>query len=253
MKNTIMSFIKDYIFIILGGLCIVIIGIIYIIYRGQGRDGRFIVPSDVIYNSALTGEYAEPDTAEASAHISPPPMPMVTETAPVMDIVPIIDETLVHEAQKIVIHIVGEVNNPGVFELVEGSRVNDVLQMAGGATEYADLARINLAALLHDAMQIIVPGVGDDDFDVFIFDTTVYEETGNVTVISGVSSGLVNINTATLAELQTLPGIGPVLAGNIIEFRESHGGFTSVDELINVARIGVATLDRIRDLVTAVR
>jgi len=242
MKNTILNFFKNHIFIILGGLCIVVIGIIYVISRGQG--GRVIIPSDVIYNSATIEEYDEPDIAEASAYIPYLPLPVMA------DVAPITEEPHAPEAPKIIVHITGEVNNAGVFELAEGSRVNDVLQMAGGATEYADLARINLAAFLRDAMQIIVPRVGDDNFDVFIFDTTLHEETGNTTVTSVASGGLVNINTATSTELQTLPGVGPVLAGNIIEFRESHGGFTSVDELINVARIGAATLDRIRSLVT---
>lgn len=226
MKNSAMDFIKDNIYIVLGVLCVIIIGVIYLATRGQ--TGRGVVDAaDTIYSPAAFAQQYEPAAAEAPA--AEPPLV-------------ILDEPI-----EIIVHIVGEVNNPGVFRLEDGDRVYDVLQMAGGATEYADLARVNLAAFLRDAMQIIVPAIGDDMYDVFIYADAAETPAANA---SAQVAGLVNINTATLAELQTLPGVGPVLAGNIIEFRETHGNFSAVDELINVARIGPATLDRLRDLVT---
>jgi len=206
MKNYAFGFIKDYIYVLLGILCVVIVGIVYISTRGQ--TSRVIQADNVIYEAAPQRE------------TSPP--------------------LVVDDPAIIVVHIVGEVMNPGVFELTEGARVDDVLQMAGGKTENADLTRINLAALLRDAMQVIVPAIGDDIYEVFIFDETYSVQT----------NGPVNINTATVMELQTLPGIGPVLAANIVDFREINGAFSSVDELINVALIGQTTLDRLRGLVT---
>ena len=137
----------------------------------------------------------------------------------------------------IVIHIEGEVYFPGVFTLPGGSRVNDAVILAGGATAYADLSRINLAAFLEDAQQIIIPNA-DDELEV------------QAAAVASGSSGLVNINTADEATLTTLPGIGPVIAGNIIAYREAHGQFNSIDELRNVPRIGAATLNNLRDLVT---
>ena len=223
MKNAAMDFVKDNIYVILGVLCIVVIGIIFMSTRGQ--RGRIIEAGDIIpaYNPVIAAEEPATDVPEA----------------------PAAEAVLPTEPARIVVHIVGEVNNPGVFELEEGARVDDVLQMAGGETEYADLARVNLAAFLRDAMQIIIPAVGDDVADVFI-----YEGTDDVPTPAVQASGLVNVNTATSVQLQTLPGIGPALAGNIIEFRENNGPFSCVEELINVMRIGPAILNGIRELVT---
>ncbi|MCL2420278.1 MAG: ComEA family DNA-binding protein [Defluviitaleaceae bacterium] len=142
----------------------------------------------------------------------------------------------------IVVHIAGAVNQPGVYTMPAGSRVNDVLAIAGGATAEADLARINLAAFLEDAQQIIIPIIREDGDDFF--------EPEQAMADTGISGGLVNINTASEAQLTALPGIGPVLAGNIIAYREAHGAFTSVEDLTNVPRIGSGILGNIRDLVT---
>ena len=225
MKN-LLDFIKDNIYVLLGSLCVVVVGVIFMASRGAS-GGRVIQPEDVVYMPVVH------DTA--------------APTAPEVELPCVPTQLIVEEPAKIVVHIVGEINNPGVFQLYYGARVDDVLQMAGGETEYADLARVNLAAFLRDAMQIIIPAIGDDISEVFIYDDTAPAVMGTP---SAQTAGLVNINTATAAELQTLPGVGPVLASNIIEFRETHGGFTSVEELINVSRIGQATLDRLRDLVT---
>jgi len=219
--SNVAEFVREYVYIILGVLCIVVIGIIYLATRSGG--GRVLVPADVIVSYGAEEEYI-PSTVEPG---------------------PVIEEP--EEPGTVIIHIVGEVNNPGVFELTDGDRVNHALQLAGGATEYADLARVNLAAFLVDAMQIIIPAVGDDVFEVFVYDEAYVPRTALPPAEE--VHGVVNINTATLAELQTLPGIGPAIASHIIEFRESHGGFGSVEELINVTRIGPTTLDRIRELV----
>jgi competence protein ComEA len=137
----------------------------------------------------------------------------------------------------IVVHVEGAVNDPGVYTLPYGSRVNDALALAGGPTEEADLARVNLAAFLSDAQQVLIPAEGED------FPLTTSGAAGD-------TGGLVNINTADAAQLRTLPGVGEVIAGNIISHREANGPFAAVDQLINVPRIGAATLENLRDLIT---
>ncbi|MCL1786830.1 MAG: helix-hairpin-helix domain-containing protein [Defluviitaleaceae bacterium] len=229
MKTSAWDFVKDHIYIILGALCVVVVGIIYIV--SQAPSGRVIDAADVIYDAG-----ASPVQVLAQAYepeYEPEYEPATAISAPTQA-----------ESIFVMVHIVGEVEAPGVYRLEDGARVYDVLQMAGGATADADLARINLAAFLQDTMQIIVPAVGDEIEEVFIF------AEGSTPGASGAQGGLVNINTATLAQLQTLPGVGPVMAENIIAYRESVGGFTSVDDLINVTRIGEATLERLRPLVT---
>lgn len=212
MKDTALEFIKDNLFIILGGLCIIVVGIIYVASRSGGGNMELGEPI------ALRQEAATETITEA-----------ITEAIP---------ETTTPPATYI-IHIVGEVHNPGVFQVASGARVTDVVDLAGGATPDANLAGINLAAPVRDGVQIIVPAIGED-----------IPISHDMAMASGNSSGLVNINTATATELQTLPGIGTAIASNIIEHRENNGGFSTIDELINVPRIGAITLDRLRDLVT---
>jgi len=224
MKNTALEFLKTHIFYILGGLCIFVIGLIYTFSRLQ--PGRQILPQDIIYDSAAVA-----DTLYAQQ----------TDNEPDED-----EET--EDNRTVTIHIVGEVQNPGVFTLPYGSRIDHALQLAGGGTVYADLSRINLAAVLRDAIQIRIPAFGEDSYDLLIYDEP---ETPAPTQTAGITeAGLVNVNTASLVELQVLPRIGPAMAQRIIDFREAHGNFASVDELINISGIGEPTLDMLRELVT---
>ena len=143
----------------------------------------------------------------------------------------------------VVVHVAGAVAAPGLVELPAGSRAADALEAAGGATDAADLDALNLAAPVTDGQQLYVPAEG---------------ETPPVPVAGGEpggaggtqQAGLVDVNTADTTTLETLPGIGPALAGRIVDHRTAHGPFASVDALIDVAGIGPATLARIRDLVT---
>lgn len=139
------------------------------------------------------------------------------------------------------VHVAGWVHDPGVYELDDGSRVIDAIEKAGGPKRGADLSTLNLAALLTDAQQVLVPppapkGSGSTT------GTAVEEGTGTATE-------LVNVNTATPEELETLPGIGEVLAQAIIAYREENGPFTSVDQLIDVSGIGEVTLEEMREFV----
>jgi competence protein ComEA len=143
----------------------------------------------------------------------------------------------------VVVHVVGAVPTPGVQHLPAGSRVADAVQAAGGATPDADLARVNLAAELTDGQQIYVPRVGESPpTPITPAGTTGDPATG--------PEPLVDINTATAAELDELPGIGPTTAEAIITTREERGGFTSVDDLLDVRGIGDAKLAELRPRVT---
>jgi len=141
--------------------------------------------------------------------------------------------------EQIKVYIAGAVINPGVYELEEGSRVEDVLRLAGGPTYDADLLRINLAARIQDEQQIIVPKEGEIIDNVLI---QVQNSDSNDTRI--------NINTADEAKLMELPGIGQVTAGNIVSHRNAHGDFNSIEEIQNVTRIGPRTFENIKDLIT---
>ena len=130
-----------------------------------------------------------------------------------------------------------------MYEFQPGQRVVDAVNAAGGATKKADLDLLNLAALLTDGEQILVPGHG----------AVVVPPPGGIASpggTTGASGGLVNVNTATETELESLPGVGPVLAEAIIAYRTEHGPFPTVDALDDVSGIGPATLDQLRPLVT---
>jgi competence protein ComEA len=138
----------------------------------------------------------------------------------------------------IIVDVAGEVAQPGVYEFNEGDRVIDAIERAGGQLPKADLSLLNLAAPLTDGTQILVPKAGPPGVVV----------PGGGT--EGSSGGLININSASATELETLSGIGEVLAATIVEYREQNGPFASVDDLIDVSGIGPATLEEIRDQVT---
>lgn len=141
-------------------------------------------------------------------------------------------------ASAMVVHVVGEVASPGVVSVPAGARVADALAAAGGATATADLEAINLARVLTDGEQVVVPAPGE-------------AAVGGAAGSGGASddSGLVDLNRADATGFDTLPGIGPVLAERIVAWREEHGRFTAVEELTEVSGIGPALLSGLRDLV----
>jgi competence protein ComEA len=135
-------------------------------------------------------------------------------------------------------HVVGAVSAPGVYILSPGARVHDAVQAAGGYTADADQEGLNLAAVVQDQQQIIVPR------------RQAALTPGATKALEGPGNNRVNINTADSATLQGLPGIGPVMADRIITYRDQHGPFAVVDELIAIRGIGEATLERLRPLIT---
>jgi competence protein ComEA len=143
----------------------------------------------------------------------------------------------------LIVDVTGAVRRPGVFEFQQGERVIDAVDRAGGARDNADLTLLNLAAPLTDGQQILVPKKGATT-------APVPGTTGGSPGSSGSSGALVNINTADEATLETLNGVGPVLAAAIIQYRTEHGPFASVDQLDEVSGIGPATLEDLRSQVT---
>ena len=132
-------------------------------------------------------------------------------------------------SEKIIIYIIGCVKNPGVYELNVDSRVSDAVDAAGGLLETADLTKINLAYKLEDGQKITIPSINDktdDDSTYEDFITDSPENTISQTNLTNSSkSNIVNINSATQTELETLPGIGPSIANKIISYRNENGNF----------------------------
>ena len=132
-------------------------------------------------------------------------------------------------SEKIIIYIIGCVKNPGVYELNIDSRVSDAVDAAGGLLETADLTKINLAYKLEDGQKITIPSINDktdEDFTYEDFITDSPENTISQTNLTNSSkSNIVNINSATQTELETLPGIGPSIANKIISYRNENGNF----------------------------
>ena len=150
---------------------------------------------------------------------------------------------------RIAVHVAGAVARPGVVELPAGSRVIDAVETVGGALADADLDRLNLAAKLVDGQRVYVPKVGQSDPGV------VADGGGSTSTEGGSTSGLVpggkvNLNTATQAQLEDLPGIGPTYAQAIIAERQRRGGFKSVNELRSVHGIGDKRFAELAPLVT---
>jgi competence protein ComEA len=143
-----------------------------------------------------------------------------------------------------IVDVAGAVRRPGVFEFQPGDRVIDAVERAGGALDRADLTLLNLAAPLTDGQQILVPKQGAAVSAVPPVGTTT-GTTGTAT-----TGALVNVNTADEATLETLNGVGPVLAAAIIQYRTEHGPFASIDQLDEVSGIGPATLEDLRSQVT---
>ena len=134
----------------------------------------------------------------------------------------------------LIVDLKGEIKNPGVYEIIEGSRVNDVIKKAGGFTDEADQLQVNLASIVQDTQMIYIPKEGE------VIDHVQKKREGN---------GKILINSASLQELQELPGIGPSKASAIIKYREENGGFKNKEDLLNVTGIGVKSLEKFQELI----
>ncbi len=146
----------------------------------------------------------------------------------------------------VAVHVIGAVPRPGLYEFAEGARVQDAIDAAGGLLTSADVDTINLAALLVDGQQLNIPyreGAAPTE-------PPAAPELPNSNENENTNEDLININTATVEELDSLPGIGPTIAQRIIDYRTENGPFTNIDEIMEVPGIGPSTFDEIKDLIT---
>jgi len=194
-----------------------------------------IAGSTAVVAAALAGWWA-------FATPAPPPveqvLPRVSETA----ITVTGDPTAPSAATTIVVHVDGAVALPGVHELPLDARVVDAIDAAAGLLVDADRERLNLAAPVSDGQRVWVPWVGEDE-------PVVVPLEGGTTTGAATSGGVVDLNTADQAALETLPGIGPSIAGAILRHRETEGSFDRVEDLLEVAGIGPSRLAQLAPLV----
>ena len=175
---------------------------------------------------ALVGQrFAQAGTA-GEADIAAAPLEPVAEAPPLT---------------ALVVHVVGEVRRPGLYRLRDGSRIADAVRRAGGARHGADLAALNLAAPLVDGVQVLVPSR-----------TVETAMSPGAAAVGGAApaASVVSLSSATVEELDELPGVGPITAQKIVDYRAEHGPFASVDDLDAVPGIGPTRIEQLRDLVT---
>ncbi len=151
----------------------------------------------------------------------------------------------------IAIHVIGAVPRPGLYEFPEGVRVQDAIDAAGGLLAEANVDALNLAALLEDGQQLNIPYKAGSEpvVDPFALDLP---SSATATPLANPDIELININTATLEELDSLPGIGPTTAQKILEYRapDANGPFATIEDIMNVSGIGPSTFEDIKDLIT---
>ena len=227
------------------------------------RESVVVVGAIVLLGVVLSGlvllrsaPVEVPATAREPAAISTPGVEIVpaasTTPAPAVPSVPAPATPAAPSASsRLAVHVIGEVKRPGLVELAPGARVNDAIAAADGLTARADPGDLNLAEPLQDGQQVRVGSAAAPGGEV--------RGPGGATTVgtaaapgapmggapAGPSEGPVNLNTASASRLEELPGVGPVTARKIVDWRDQHGGFTSVDQLLDVPGIGPKTYDEI--------
>lgn len=186
-----------------------------------------------------------------------PPAPPVELSVPQVSVGSAEVDPTVASPLQIRVHVAGSVRHPGVYTLRYGQRVVDAVQAAGGPMPGADVDAINMAQTVKDAEQVYVPRASSASPRRAPSPRLRPHRVSTVTTVAPAQSaatstgGPVNINTATAAQLDALPGVGPATAKAIISYRSSKGPFAKVDDLLNVPGIGPAKLDAMRRLITA--
>jgi len=199
------------------------------------RSTAFVLASALLATLILAGgRLARTGTASAPEIVAPlePISPATESSSP---------------RAALVVHVVGAVRRPGLYRLREGARVADAVARAGGSTRRAELAALNLAAPLVDGVQVLVPERVQVAPGV---PPTVEPEAGAPDAAIAGLGPKVSLATATAEELDELPGVGPVTAQKILDYRAEHGPFRSVDDLDAVPGIGPTRVEQLRDLVT---
>ena len=208
----------------------------------RGDDGR--VPFAVSRSTALVGvclalaALVLVGQRLAHAGAASEPEPVATPLQPVAS---------APASAILVVHVVGEVRRPGLYRLRDGARIADAVHRAGGALRDADLAAVNLAAPLVDGVQVVVPArVAQAPGSP----SPPSSGAGSAGGSTGAAGPLVSLSSATVEELDQLPGVGPITAQKIVDYRAEHGPFASVDDLDAVPGIGPTRIEQLRDLVT---
>lgn len=147
-----------------------------------------------------------------------------------VEMAPVVTE-IAQESGSIFVHVVGEVVKSGVYELTTGARVIDAIEAAGGVTKKANVTNLNLARILFDGEQVLVTD-------------------GSLVTDVATPGGKISINQASAAQLDLLPGIGPIIAGRIVSHREQNGPFTRLEAIMDVSGIGDALFSKIKDAIT---
>jgi competence protein ComEA len=202
---------------------LVIAGAVVLLVVSRGRDAGTAVPLSAPQVSGV------PD-----ATVSP-----VASSSPSVTASP-------SAAAALRVHVVGQVRRPGVVSVPAGARVEDAVTAAGGATSRADLAAIDLARPVVDGEQIYLPRPGEAPH---VVEGPAGGSPGSTAAGAPSSGAPLDLNTATLEQFDTLPGVGPVLAQRMLDWRQQHGRYTQVDDLGEVQGIGDATLAKLRPLV----
>ncbi len=171
------------------------------------------------------------------------------------------------EEEMMAVHITGEVKNPGVVKVKQGSRIEDIIEAAGGLTENADITDVNLAYVVEDGMKIRIPSNDEEELskenggengqEQNTKNEYITQDSGKGVILSEESgenfssteNTVININTANETELEELPGIGPSLASRIIEHRNKNGKFKDIEDIKNVTGIGDSKFEKIKSLI----
>lgn len=163
----------------------------------------------------------------------------------------VIDEVITEdikdgEVSKIKVYITGEINNPGVKELEEGSRIEDIINASGGLTVNADISGVNLAYCLEDGQKVYIPNINDE------IKNEIVSEENNDRIIENMNEKIsekVNLNQASIEELCELPGVGESLAQRIINYREENGKFKKIEDLKNVSGFGDKKYESLKEYI----
>lgn len=154
-----------------------------------------------------------------------------------------IEQEAEEKIETIKIHISGQVKKEGIIELEKGARIADAIEKAGGLTEKADIKNVNLAYELKDGQKIYIPSINEDNNNEYIT-----QGAGEDILIEGKENNeVININTASQTELETLSGIGPSTALKIVQYREANGDFEKIEDLLNIPGIGESKFEQIKE------
>ncbi len=225
------------------GLSVLLAGIV-----GYGWGGGGNSPTETA-NAPMTNSPAPTDEMPANVETIDLSQP---NPAPESESQVTANTTASQPETELAVHVSGSVQSAGVYQLPAGSRVVDAIQKAGGVKPNADLDALNLAEPLTDGQKIYVPRKGEVPPSTVVASTgrTASAPSGTLASSAPAPRFPININRASVDELETLPGIGRVLAERIVEYRQRNGGFQSVDELLEVRGIGPKKLEDIRPLAT---